>query len=1169
MQNTINSFMNDPSLNSGLMLIDSPTGYGKTYKVLQNIYQYIRNSKNKKKIFFVTTLIKNLPIEELKKIYKENGEEHLFDQEVLLIKSNYDFVYERLLKLAIPDEYKTEAYYHLRNKLLKIKELEENNNSICIDYANDLRKQVREKEEQDFRREIIKLIEQKLPKDKQHRREWIRNKKQFQWIGKLYPTVFTDDYKIYMLTVNKLLVRNTTLIERAYEFIKSDLIKNAIIFIDEFDATKATIQQHIINNAINSQDDYIQLFEQIYRVSQTHHIPKSMEKAYQEYICDKESGMTLEDLKREANNIYKQYYLKYSYKTSSESIDRKQSFLFNDNNFHTMLRNNCNYIRISANSEEKQVQIFFEDKETYYKNRSENDIILYGLLRAINNFLNQFKIMVFNWADHYAKDINKSREDKENEFTKENAMYSIYKEYALSDKQIQLMIGNMIELIRKKKEEYIPIKPFYEIGFKYFEFIDSDQHLGKTVFNHIQLVDTPEKVILFLAQQAKIIGISATAAIPTVTGNYDINYLSKELGEGFRRISQETRQSIKKELEEHWKKYRDESVKVHLDIIDYNKKDKNLEERLEELFEDRDFKEKYKMKLGLNLSNKFDKVRYIEHRYCNMITLIRNFLKNPDINSFLCLNSILPISNRESFDLDLLQEMVIDCAEDLNVKPCTLKVLNSSNFNVEKDNILIQLEKGEKIMIFSTYKTIGAGQNLQYKVPKNSKVVQIFDSKLIEDKRLVMKDIDAIYLGDITHMVGNAYDKEDFNKEEMLNFFLTIEYLYQNDEISFDILNRLIKQGFKSYSHNVEIDHEALRKLYDAKSIGKSVTRDIIQAIGRICRTFNKSPDIYIYMTQELLKKMNIDDIEHIILNPEMEKIIEYKKNIRSQDNLEENNDLNKAERISLCGKNYIMRMLSKDWSELSIQLWKDLRNCVLKYPTASTNLSISEPYKEIIEKLYIDNKDLKSDYLFTQAHDFSEIMIDYDNDEIIFREKRAQDKPIFHVNEEQSRLQQILKYSGMKDYFIQNGWATTFGHGEFIMSPILFQNIYKGALGEVSGKFILSKELGIELKDITDVDKFEFFDYELSEDIYIDFKHWKSGYFVDRETKIKEISNKIKIIHAKKVLIINIVSDKNFGINSLKNESIIEIPRLIDNEGKIDKNVIHYLKGVLSNAIK
>lgn len=55
-----------------------------------------------------------------------------------------------------------------------------------------------------------------------------------------------------------------------------------------------------------------------------------------------------------------------------------------------------------------------------------------------------------------------------------------------------------------------------------------------------------------------------------------------------------------------------------------------------------------------------------------------------------------------------------------------------------------------------------------------------------------------------------------------------------------------------------------------------------------------------------------------------------------------------------------------------------------------------------------------------------------------------------------------------MKAHFEEMGYALKFEMNEYILSPVLFHNIYKGALGEVAGKFILKRELGIELSPIT-----------------------------------------------------------------------------------------------------
>ena len=59
------------------------------------------------------------------------------------------------------------------------------------------------------------------------------------------------------MSMDKFLSRNTTIVEPSYMFCNSDIIKNAVIFIDEFDATKDTILKRIIENGLHDKVDYI------------------------------------------------------------------------------------------------------------------------------------------------------------------------------------------------------------------------------------------------------------------------------------------------------------------------------------------------------------------------------------------------------------------------------------------------------------------------------------------------------------------------------------------------------------------------------------------------------------------------------------------------------------------------------------------------------------------------------------------------------------------------------------------------------------------------------------------------------------------------------------------------------------------------------------------------
>lgn len=98
----------------GLLLAQAPTGYGKTYQAVQAIYAYLRQGGTSR-VLFVTTLLKNLPVEDLRHAYEEDGRGDEFDREVLVLRSAADTVVEALERQEVPEEFQTEAFRALKN----------------------------------------------------------------------------------------------------------------------------------------------------------------------------------------------------------------------------------------------------------------------------------------------------------------------------------------------------------------------------------------------------------------------------------------------------------------------------------------------------------------------------------------------------------------------------------------------------------------------------------------------------------------------------------------------------------------------------------------------------------------------------------------------------------------------------------------------------------------------------------------------------------------------------------------------------------------------------------------------------------------------------------------------------------------------------------------------
>ena len=107
-----------------------------------------------------------------------------------------------------------------------------------------------------------------------------------------------------------------------------------------------------------------------------------------------------------------------------------------------------------------------------------------------------------------------------------------------------------------------------------------------------------------------------------------------------------------------------------------------------------------------------------------------------------------------------------------------------------------------------------------------------------------------------------------------------------------------------------------------------------------------------------------------------------------------------------------------------------------------------------------------------------------------------------------------------------------------------MFNNIYKGALGEVVGKFILEQYAGVTLQEMP-AEHFELFDYTLGNGVYVDFKLWKETMTVSAEEEKKNIQAKLDKCGGKRAIIINIMLDHNMQITSSDNGRIIEMPYL------------------------
>lgn len=124
---------------------------------------------------------------------------------------------------------------------------------------------------------------------------------------------------------------------QSYRFITNKIIDKAIIFIDEFDATKETILKSIVQDDFRNRIDYIKLMNTVYSALTTRSISSEMLQMPHSFYVNKktnylESKEAMARLRSRAEAIYQKYSLNYNYKetfiqSESEAITKIENKL--------------------------------------------------------------------------------------------------------------------------------------------------------------------------------------------------------------------------------------------------------------------------------------------------------------------------------------------------------------------------------------------------------------------------------------------------------------------------------------------------------------------------------------------------------------------------------------------------------------------------------------------------------------------------------------------------------------------------------------------------------------------------------------------------------------------------------------------------------------------------
>lgn len=1196
----------------GLHLFQLPTGYGKTYSIVRFIRGKLNTMEKGEKIIYITQLKKNLAGEDLKKEFKNIKE---YEENVLVVKSILDQYLEsfHLLKnnkIGIPFELQTQAYRKMLHILGEYIELTSKRGKSQWSYMiPELLERFTECEKE-FRYDVKSHLKSLDLTPQQLLKEIKRPESPYNWIKDLYPATFISDYKVIIMTVHKCLTPNISLVEPNFDYYSSKFLKGATVFVDEFDATKGVIEDIIIESSMRENTEILDLFNKLHRYFRLEDFNKDLSKSV-ENIDNKIMGngksqmsnsklKTSRELIQKANKINKKYSTNLSYKLVGDKIDMGYNFLLFDGEFLTINEQESKF-KCIANELKQQVDIDYLnalDMENL-KNGTKLEVGNFPLqdcLYEIVRYLESMQQYINYWAQEYQHINNQSRPVHINEMVLEEAINTIAQKLKLTKSELQVLVGVNQRSILKVSNYQLRDPNVHEKGFSYCIFRDNNNHADTTKINYYKIPYTPEKYLLHMAKCTNVICVSATAEINSVIANYDLAYLKRSLGEDYHITSPELKKRIEAEQEVYYAPYRNDEINVRVDIIGEEFEDKQnltddefkirLHKMLEKAIEKKRgvipwlsdlVDEAVQIITGDNQYNnagKSQKNSYNNQRYCKFLYNVIVFITTTEIQSFLHLGKMLP--NAKTYDIDILNALFNLAADYCNVDLTAQKnlvILDSNEYERKKLDIQELLKSGQKILILSSYTTVGAGQNLQHELVEGRETVMLGEYNK-EDSRYRYKDIDAIYMGEVTQILPNI-NGESISKKELLTRITNMERLYMNYEIDSATKKMDIRNTFKSYSGiprgGKSVDVKSL------KSYKVAAQRTMIQALGRLCRTFQKNKEIYIGLDYKMLEKIDIKELEGMIKTPELEKLIgtlKHKMGYEEESGANIEDDLNKkiyqtaAKVKSTEVHKWTMKQLDNPWTYDSSSVWEDLREFVLTHPTLGKEEFDNYNGDIPIENFYITNGNPLNTYLYNQIDDYKNVYVSFQMNKKLFwkdcNHPQNNKLGIYEMSEESSGLERILKYPGMKKYFKDAGYAIGYDKNHYMMAPAIYNNYYKGALGEVAGKFILTQELGLEISSIDNLEFYEKFDYKIGEDVYIDFKNWGNRTGIDGNSQHIKIKKKMKQIGARLVFIVNVQGDENFTPRQNLKDGIIEIPSLINMDGDIVKENIDLINKIL-----
>ena len=588
---------------TGLGIIELPTSIGKTYSTFECIAKYTEEwaeyAKNHEKrgsfrqILFVTSRKNNLQngrrksvdgkedeLHGLREAYANRGRKDKYEDEVLFLNALPEILKDNLKTLTSdrviqPYLCKLPEYDKLTSKVVKMA------TSTVLQDDEELYKEVSKEAVKlyfEFRKHILPAYRRETNESRKMTLADLGEMDGYGWLFKLYPDLLIPKRKVLLMSFNKLLDG------RVYEkpacaFRSSQFLKNKIVIIDEFDSTKQTVKDSLAAEQSEHQVDFLQLFHNIYSGAKTIWASPSFEEIDHKL---EDINYNLEKVMERADKRRSDYKLDYNYKTAGELRDNNQAFIFMDNATRTITKTGGGMQIIARPSDGSVILLLCRQED-----KQPGDFYLDGTIRWVTGFLKHFANYVQRLASNYEEQRNKATQDTtEAMMSFEDAYRSYLYKYGISRNEMTpnyptrllMDMADASNVTSSRRDSGLRQGyDYYFDGFTYYSMSDAPHHDDNTIVNMVDIPITAESLLVKMSKSALVMGMSATAGIPSATGNYNLNWCQDNIEDYFDVVEEypELAKEVNDFLYKRYEPYREGRITINTHVIPNGKELQN------------------------------------------------------------------------------------------------------------------------------------------------------------------------------------------------------------------------------------------------------------------------------------------------------------------------------------------------------------------------------------------------------------------------------------------------------------------------------------------------------------------------------------------------------------------------------------------------------------------